>query len=102
MRLALFIIVAMALLYKTGMFSKLGGYGSCSTSLACVWVCLVCCGSVAVIAFVYGLGSKILAVILSRVTRFSYFVSEFVMGGCNFMFVSLVSGWAVGHIVWAN
>ncbi len=102
MRLALFMIVAMALLHKAGMSSRLGGSGSCSTSLACVWVCLVCCGSVAVVSFVFGLGSTFLAVFLSRVMRFSCLVSDFVLGGCNFMFVSLVSGWAVGHIVWAD
>ena len=80
MRLALFMIVAMDLLHKAGMSSRLDGFGSYSTSLACVWVCLVSCGSVAVLAFVFGLGSKLLAVFLSRVMRFSCLVSDFVMG----------------------
>ncbi len=59
MRLALFMIMAIALLHKAVMSSRLGGSGSCSTSLACVWVCFVCCGSVAVVALVFGLGSKL-------------------------------------------
>ena len=46
MRLPLFMMVAMALLHSVGMSSRLGGFGTCSTSLACVWVCLVCWGSV--------------------------------------------------------
>jgi hypothetical protein len=46
LRLALFMIMAMALLHKDGMSSRLGGSGSCRTSLACVRVCLVCWGSV--------------------------------------------------------
>ena len=48
------------------------------------------CGSVAVVAFVFGLGSKFLTVFLSRAIRVSCRVSDFVMGGCSFMFVSLV------------
>ena len=38
-------------------------------------------GSVAVVALVFGWGSKFLAVFLSRVLRFSCLVSDFVMGG---------------------
>ena len=81
MRLTLFMIVAIALLHKAGMSSRLGGCGSCSTSLVCVWVCLVCCGSDAVFALVFGLGSKFLAVFLSRVMHFCCFVPDFVIGG---------------------
>ena len=58
MRLALFMIVAITLLHKAGMSSRLGGSGRSSTSMACVWVCSMCCGSVAVVAFVFGLGRK--------------------------------------------
>ena len=92
MRLALFMIVAMALLHKAGMSSRLGGSGSCSTSLACVWVCLVYWGSVVVLAFVFGSGSMFLAVFLSRMMRFICLVSDFVMEGCSFMLLSLVGG----------
>ena len=81
LRLALFMMVTMALLHKVGMSSKLGGSGSYSTSVACVRVCFVWCGSVAVIALVFNLGNKFLAVILRRVMRFSCLVSDFVMGG---------------------
>ena len=80
LRLALFMIVAMALLHKAGMSSRLGGSGSCSTSLACVWGCLVYWGSVVVGVFIFGLRSMRLAVFLSRVIRFSRLVSDFMMG----------------------
>jgi hypothetical protein len=36
------------------------------------------------------------------VMRFSCLVSDFVMGGCSFKFVSLVCGWAIGHVFWAS
>ena len=36
LRLALFMLVAIALLHNAGMSSRLGGSGSCSTFLACV------------------------------------------------------------------
>ena len=85
-------IVAIALLHNAGISSSLGGSGSCSTLLACVCLWLVCCGSVAVVAFVFGLGSRFFAVFLSHVTRFSCVVSDFVMGGCSLVFVSLVGG----------
>jgi len=39
-------MVAMALLHKAGMFSSLDESKCCSSSLAYVWVCLVCWGSV--------------------------------------------------------
>ena len=81
MRLALFMMVAIALLHKAGMFSRLGGSGIYSTSLAFVCVLFVCCGPVAVVALIFGLGSKFLAVFLSRVMRFICLVSDFVMGG---------------------
>ena len=71
--------VAIALLHNAGMSSRLDGSVSCSTLLACVWVRLVCCGSVAVIVFVFGLGSKFLAMFLSREMRLSCLVSDFVM-----------------------
>ena len=92
MRLALFMIVVIALLHKAGMFSKLDGSGSCNTSLTCVWACFVYWGSVVVITFVAGLGSMFLAVFLSRAMRFNCLVHDFVMGGCSFMCVSLVGG----------
>ena len=62
----------------------------------------MCWGSVAVVAFVFGLGSQFFAVFLSRVRRFSCLVSDIVMGGYSCMFVSLVGGWAIGHIFWAS
>ena len=73
-------IVAMALFHKAGMFSRLGESGSCSTSLACVWVYLVCWGSIVGGVLVFGLGSIRLAVLLSRVIRFNCLVFDFVMG----------------------
>ncbi len=75
--------MAIALLHMDGMSSRLGGSESCSTSLACVWVCFVCCGSALVIALVFDLGSKFLAVFLRRVIHFSCLVSDFVMGECS-------------------
>ena len=92
MRLALLMIMAMALLHRAGISSMLGGSGSCSTSLACVWICLVCWGSVAVGVLVFGLGSMFLAVFLSRVMRFSCLVYNCVMGGCSLVCVSLGGG----------
>ena len=79
MRLALFMMVAIAFLHKVGMSSRLGVSGSFSTSFACVWVCFVCFGSVAVVALFFYLGSKLLGVFLSRVMRFSCLVSDFMM-----------------------
>ena len=49
-------------------------------------------GSVVVGVLVFVLGSMRLAVFLSRVIRFSCIVSNFVMGGCNFVVVSFVGG----------
>ena len=95
-------IVIMALLHKAGMSSRLGGSGSCRTVLACVWVSLACRELVSGVAVVFGLGSMVLAVFLSRMIRFSCILSDFVMGRCSLMFVSLVSGLFLGHIVWAR
>ena len=92
LRLALFMTMAMTLLHKDGMSSRLGGYGSCRTSLACVRVCLVCWGSVVVGVLVFGLRSMFFAVFLSRVMRFSCLVSDLVIRGFSFMFVSLKGG----------
>ena len=49
-------------------------------------------GSVVVDVLVFGLGSMLLAVFLSRVIRFNCFVSDFVMEECSLVFVSLVGG----------
>ena len=70
--------------------------------MACVRVCVVLVESVVIGVSVLGLGSMLLAVFLSLVMRFSYLVSDFVMGGCSYVFVSLGGGWAIGHIVWAR
>ena len=59
-------------------------------------------GSVVVGASVFGLGSIFFAVFLSRVIRLSCLVSDFVMGGCSFVFVEVCGGWDIGHIFWAN
>ena len=67
--------------------------------MACVRICMVCVESVVISVLVFGLGSMRLAVFLSRVMRFSCLVSEFVMRGCNSVFVSLGGGWVIGHIV---
>ena len=92
MRLDLFMIVAMALLHKTGMSSSLGESESWSTSMACVWVFLVCWGSVVGDLLVFGLGSIRLAVFPSHVMRYSCLVSDFVIGGCSLVLVSVVDG----------
>ena len=36
------------------------------------------------------------------VMRFSCLVSDFVIGGCSFVVVSLEGGWVIGQIVWAS
>ena len=87
---------------RARIFSSLDGSGSCSTSLACVWVRLVCWGSVVVGVLVLFLGSMLLAVFLRSVTRCSCLVSDFVTGGFSLVFISLVCGWVIGHIVWAR
>ena len=91
-RLALVMIVAIALLHRAGMPSTLGESGSCSISDACVWVCLVCWGSVRVGVSVFGLRFMFLTVFLSRVMCFSCVVPNFVMGECSLVFISLVGG----------
>ena len=63
---------------------------------------MVCGESDVIGVLVFGLGSMPLALFLSRVMRFSCLVSNFVMGGCSLVFVCLVGGWAIGHIVWAR
>ncbi len=53
--------------------------------------------SIVIVASVFGLGSMFLAVLLSRVIRFSCFVSDFVMGGvvlCLYQF-GVVGPWAI-------
>ena len=92
MWLALFMIVAMALLHKAGMSSGLGKSESWSTLLACVWVFLVCWGSVVGCLLVFRMESIRLAVLLSRVMRFSCLISYFVMEGCSLALVSVVDG----------
>ena len=92
LRLALLIIVAMALLHRARISYSLGGSGSCSTSLDFVWVCLMCRGSAVVSVLVFNLGSMFLAVYPSRVMCFSCLVSNFMMRGCSLVFVSLVGG----------
>ena len=73
-------IIAMALWHRAGMSSRSGGSGSCSTSVACVRVCVVRIVSVMIWVFACSLGSMILAVFLSREMRFSCLVSDFVRG----------------------
>ncbi len=70
--------------------------------MACVWVWVVLGVSIVVGASIFGLGSMFCAVFLRRVIRLSCRVSDFVMGGCSFVFVSVLGGWAIGHIVWAR
>ena len=55
--------------------------------MACVWVFVVLVGLVVIGASIFGLGSMFCAVFLSRVIRLSCRVSDFVMGGCSFVFV---------------
>ena len=92
----------MTLWHRAGISSSSGGSGNRRTSLACVRICVVCVGSVVIGVLVSGLGSMLLAVFLSRGMRFSCLASDFVMGGCIFVVVSLGGGWAIGHIVWAR
>ncbi len=87
MRLALFMIVIIALWHRAGISSSCGGSLSCSTSVACVRVCVVRVVSVAFGVLAFGLGSMFLAVFLSIEMRFSCLVSDFVMGGCSLVLV---------------
>ncbi len=81
LRLALFMIVVIALWHRAGISSSCGGSVSCSTSVACVRVCVVRVVSVAFGVLAFGLGSMILAVFLSLKMRFSCLLSDFLMGG---------------------
>ena len=88
LRFALFMITDMALWRRDGISSSSGGSGSCSISVACVRVCVVRVESFVIGVSVFFLGSKLLAVFLSRVMRFSCLVSDFVMGGvvlCSYL-----------------
>ncbi len=102
MRFALFMITAMALWHRAGISSSSGGSGSCRTSLACARVCVVLLGFVVSGVSVFGLGSMLFVVFLSLVMRLSCLVSDFVMGGCSFVFVSFGGGWVIGQIAWAR
>ncbi len=95
-------IAAIALWQSVGISWSSGGSESCSILVACVRVCVLLAGSVVVGASVFGLGSMFFAVFLSRVIRLSCLVSDFVMGGCSFVFVSDCGGWDIGHIFWAS
>ena len=79
-----------------------GGLGICRTSLACMRVRVVFLGLVVIGVSVFGLGSMLFAVYLSLVMRLSCLMSDFVMGGCSFVFVSFEGGWVMGQIVWAR
>ena len=98
LRFALFI----ALWHRVGMSSSFGGSWSCSTSVACVRVCVVRGVSMAFGVSVFGLGSKFLAMFRSFEMRFSCLVSDFVMGGYNLVLVWFCGGCVIGHIVWAR
>ena len=102
MRFALFTIGAMALWHRAGISSSSGVSGICKTSLACVRVCAVFFVFVEDGVSVLGLGSMLFAVFLSFVMRLSCLLSDFVMGGCSFVFVSFRGGWVIGQIVWAR
>ena len=81
LRLALFMILVIALWQRAGISSSYGGSASCSTSVACVRVCVVRGVPLAFGVSAFGLGSRFLAVFRSLDMRFSYLVSDFVMGG---------------------
>ena len=102
MRFALFTIIAMALWHRAGISTSSGGSGSCRTSLAWVRVCVVHLGLVVSGVSVFGLGNMRFVVFLSLVMHLSCLVSDFVMGGCSFVFVSIGGGWVIGQIVWAR
>ena len=81
------------------MSSSLGESLSWSTSVAFIGACVLCWGSVVNCSLVLILVSMRLAVCLSRMMRFSYYVSNLVMGGgCSLVWVSVVEGGANGHI----
>ncbi len=89
MQFALFTITAMALWHRAGISSSSDGLGSCRTSLACVRVCVVLLGFIAIGVSVFGLGSMLFTVFLSLVMRLSFLVSDFVMGGLVLCFYLL-------------
>ena len=64
-------------------------------------VCVVCCGFVCGV-LVFRLGNMRLTVFLSRVMLLRCRVSDLGMGGCSFMFVLVMEGWAIGHYLFAN
>ena len=92
----------MALWQRAGISSSSGGLGGCKTSHACVHVCVVFARLGVVGVAVFGLGSILFAVFLSRVMRLSCLVSDFVMGGRSGVLVSFEGGWVIGQIVWAS
>ena len=91
-RFALFMIAAIALWQRVGISWSSGGAESCSIFVACVRVCVVCVVSSVGGVSGFGLGSMFLAVFLSLVIRRSCLVSDFVMGGCSFVVVSMCGG----------
>ena len=95
-------IAAIALWQSVGISWSSGGSLSCKICAAFVWVCVVFVGPVVTDVSIFGLGSMFCAVFLSLVIRFSCRVSDFVMGGCNVLFASVLGGCANGHIVWAK
>ena len=66
---------------------------------ACLCVLL---GLVGIGVSMFGLGSMLFDVCMRLVMRLSCLVSDFVMGGCSFVFVSFGGGWVIGQIVWAR
>ncbi len=81
-------ITAIDVWQRAGISLSSGGSGSCSTSMACVRVCVVRVASIVIEVSVFGLGSMLLTVFLSRVMRLSCRVSDLVMGGCSIVLVS--------------
>ena len=101
-RLALFVIVVIALWHKAGISPSCGGSPRRSTSVACVRVCVVRGVSMAFGVSVFGLGSRFLAMFRSLEMRFSCLVSDFGMGGCSLVLVWFCGGCVMGNIVWAR
>ena len=108
-RLALLIIVEMALWHREGMSSMFGVSGSWRMVVACVvgwgfsflrsvsvgWVCIGC---VVVLFFVM----LLLASFRSFVRRLSCLLSEWVRGVCILSGVGGVLGWAIGQVFCAS
>ncbi len=101
-------IAAITLWHSAGISCSSGGSGSCNTSVACVHVCVVRVASIVIEASVFGSGSMLLTVLLSRVMRLSCRVSDFVMGGvvlCLYRFevvglLAILSGLGRGSCLW--